>query len=287
MYAIKQWLSVGCLLALQTCTTALNTSATSLEVDLVFPRNETYAPSAFMPIVFAIQNPQFSSLLELNVTYIISRPRDYIETSDPSIFKANSSTNFGSDYRFLYNTTDYVNSEGQWELTWSADYSRCNSNDTDETIIMGNSTINSIIFTTKNGSSKLDLVAASKDDTCATAVAAWDVSEVITPDWSTEECAVAGIGEEWAPVDPCALKFDSAVASNISDALAARACAASNSSESCQAAKEGEKDGDKEAGEEADEDGEKGGEENAAGALNLPGGVAVTAIFAGLAYILA
>lgn len=36
---------------------ASHTIAAPFEVDLLFPRNETYAPSWLMPIVFAVQNP--------------------------------------------------------------------------------------------------------------------------------------------------------------------------------------------------------------------------------------
>jgi hypothetical protein len=39
-----------------------------LEVDLVFPRNETYAPTAYVPIVFALRNGNADLGLAIKVT---------------------------------------------------------------------------------------------------------------------------------------------------------------------------------------------------------------------------
>ncbi|PYH30086.1 uncharacterized protein BO87DRAFT_410037 [Aspergillus neoniger CBS 115656] len=39
------------------------------EVDLISPRNETYAPEALMPIVFALQNSPLASSLEAYITW--------------------------------------------------------------------------------------------------------------------------------------------------------------------------------------------------------------------------
>lgn len=38
----------------------------TVEVDLVFPRNDTYTPAALIPIVFAIQNAQLAASLDPN-----------------------------------------------------------------------------------------------------------------------------------------------------------------------------------------------------------------------------
>jgi hypothetical protein len=44
-----------------TATTTLTPGI--FEVDLLFPRNETYTPQALMPVVFAMQNPTLASPL--------------------------------------------------------------------------------------------------------------------------------------------------------------------------------------------------------------------------------
>ncbi|KAJ5219643.1 hypothetical protein N7468_008847 [Penicillium chermesinum] len=41
-----------------------------LEVDLIFPRNETYAPAELFPIIFAIQNPERARYLTPELTYV-------------------------------------------------------------------------------------------------------------------------------------------------------------------------------------------------------------------------
>ncbi|KAK4155344.1 hypothetical protein C8A00DRAFT_13646 [Chaetomidium leptoderma] len=39
---------------------AIVNAAGVLEVDLVFPRNETYAPPTYMPVIFAFRNPELA-----------------------------------------------------------------------------------------------------------------------------------------------------------------------------------------------------------------------------------
>lgn len=47
------------------------TTSGILELDLVFPRSDTYAPSALFPFVWAIQNPRLTLPLDLNIEYTI------------------------------------------------------------------------------------------------------------------------------------------------------------------------------------------------------------------------
>ncbi|KAM0253118.1 hypothetical protein ACHAQJ_007394 [Trichoderma viride] len=54
------------------------------EVDLLFPRNETYAPNPLMPVVFALQNPTLASVNGL------------IATIDWELWKGNNRTSAGS-----------------------------------------------------------------------------------------------------------------------------------------------------------------------------------------------
>src|SRR5207244_4320386 len=52
-----------CFLALPLWCAAQAAVPGVVEVDLIFPRNDTYAPLPGMPIVFAIQNPQLVASL--------------------------------------------------------------------------------------------------------------------------------------------------------------------------------------------------------------------------------
>ncbi|KAL2869880.1 uncharacterized protein BJX67DRAFT_347239 [Aspergillus lucknowensis] len=47
------------LLVAALCHAAATDSISSFEVDLVFPRNDTYTPMVYLPIIFAIQNAPF------------------------------------------------------------------------------------------------------------------------------------------------------------------------------------------------------------------------------------
>ncbi|CAG7949661.1 unnamed protein product [Penicillium salamii] len=181
MYTFNNKLYLGSLLALQACTKVMGASATSgvLEVDLIFPRNETYAPSAQMPVVFGIQNPRLVAPLNMKVSYIITPPRNYHNISEPGLFNLHSASSSDSDPYFLYNNTDLVNTEGTWELTWFVEYGRCTGSSGDIMFYPSSSTIDSIIFTTEGGAAKPDLIAASKKDTCATGIAAWNVTGAV------------------------------------------------------------------------------------------------------------
>ena len=39
------------------------------KVDVIFPRNDTFAPTPLMPIVFAVQNPAVAQQLNLRLNY--------------------------------------------------------------------------------------------------------------------------------------------------------------------------------------------------------------------------
>ncbi|PYI01818.1 hypothetical protein BO78DRAFT_455453 [Aspergillus sclerotiicarbonarius CBS 121057] len=55
---------------------AILTTVDAVEVDLVFPRNESYSPADWFPIVFAVQNPQSAELLNLYISYDIRKSND-------------------------------------------------------------------------------------------------------------------------------------------------------------------------------------------------------------------
>jgi hypothetical protein len=90
LYASSNQLYLGCLVALQACTKTVSLAATSgtLEIDLVFSRNERYAPSALMSVVLSIQNLALASSLNLNLFYMISPVGDY-NNSVPTLLNLN------------------------------------------------------------------------------------------------------------------------------------------------------------------------------------------------------
>ena len=63
-----------CLILLQLrCCAAKITFPTTVEVDLVFPRNDTYAPSAIFPVVLAVHNAHAAVALDPNIRWYIDR----------------------------------------------------------------------------------------------------------------------------------------------------------------------------------------------------------------------
>ncbi|MDM9186223.1 hypothetical protein QU781_28035, partial [Escherichia coli] len=55
------------------------------EVDLVFPRNDTYAPMPLMPVVFAVQNPPVAGKLYPEILYKVHPVGDLNATDYKSV----------------------------------------------------------------------------------------------------------------------------------------------------------------------------------------------------------
>ena len=231
-----------------------------MEVDLVFPRNETYAPptdSKSMPVVFAIQNyVELAPVLEPQIHYIIR------SASNPSGDDSDSVGN-GYSYQYLHrsftlpngsspeepyfvaNFLEGVNAlpEGSWRLTWDVYWISCG--DYYKPIVQ-NQSFRSVDFAiSKNGSSAAkpaDLTTAitAADDhdnngdektSCANSEdlgLAINVAALRTLNhdyYSLDDgktCAVMANGT--ATPTACRVKIDSAAAASISASWTARLC---------------------------------------------------------------
>ncbi|TRX90979.1 hypothetical protein FHL15_008184 [Xylaria flabelliformis] len=149
---------------------------TTLEVDIVFPRNDTYAPVDAFPLVVAIQNNFLSQFLEFDMVllWVISHVDDN-QSIESGSFETNPPTD---DYqRYLVSATTKLNStEGRFALYWKLDVNNCsianvNANGTSTVDNLYASYTNKIYFTLQNGAQPPDLVAATSPDTCASTVA--------------------------------------------------------------------------------------------------------------------
>jgi hypothetical protein len=99
-----------------------------LEVDLAFPRNETYAPKADMPFVFAFQNgdPEYMRLLEPSIAYEVWDTSDLGADPKVSFYVYNRwedvATNWSSHHNstphdpFLLHSFQPNFTEGTWQL---------------------------------------------------------------------------------------------------------------------------------------------------------------------------
>ncbi|KAJ2984422.1 hypothetical protein NUW58_g6067 [Xylaria curta] len=146
---------------------------TTLEVDIVFPRNDTYAPVHAFPLVIAIQNNSLSQFLKFNMTMLwaifhADNQTGWIELGS---FQANPPTS--DDPRYLVSaTTKLNNTEGRFRMNWMVVTSNCSITNVNAS---GNSTVDShyieyatnTYFTLQNAAQPPDLVAATSSDTCA------------------------------------------------------------------------------------------------------------------------
>ncbi|EFQ97486.1 hypothetical protein MGYG_00526 [Nannizzia gypsea CBS 118893] len=93
-----------------------------IEVSLIFPRgNETYAPTAYFPIVMAVRNPEITFPLGLRLGAKVSHRDSF--NSDLFYFPNDSSTTGSfpptSPYYFAINGTDLINRfTGSFTVKW-------------------------------------------------------------------------------------------------------------------------------------------------------------------------
>lgn len=149
---------------------AADTSTGILEVDLIFPRNDTYDPGPFFPIVFAIQNPQLAAPLELLVEYTISSGQNFSKNTG-GYHNVNRFNISGADPYYLWFRNTFVSDmEDTWLFRWSTTVTNCSTADGEEANRTSRAMpdINNLVwFTTKKGSQQPDFEAATSDDVCS------------------------------------------------------------------------------------------------------------------------
>ncbi|KAK3398713.1 hypothetical protein B0T20DRAFT_411848 [Sordaria brevicollis] len=214
-----------------------------LQADLLFPRNETYAPAEWMPIVFAIQNTKLAKYLVPMIHYEGWRTGHYSDGpgfahSHTNMERANLSS---EDPYFVHNFHSEL-AEGVWRIDWELWHSSCNENWTDFTSVGDpvnrNRTLHSVFFTIKEGGQAVDLVAATADGkTCSEEnAAAVDVTGKTQGvparlDMPDNTCAV--VESPRSKPTPCQVKVDSAVAASMTASLRARLCNGLNPPDDC------------------------------------------------------
>lgn len=225
-----------CLLPLLLATTALPNSGL-VEVDLVFPRNETYATTDLMPFIFAIQNPQLAIWLTPSLEVSIWRwDSDRIvqgDSWDMELWRMQEEIR--PDPYFIYTSRGNITSiDAIYKLEWSLTTLSCSGSDADNSLNFTQVAQNKTLwFSTKEGAQPLDLVAATKQDTCA-ANKSWnfDISgleNVPSEDYDksnlSPSCPVlANISLPSPTPTPCAVTINSTAASSITAAVSYSAC---------------------------------------------------------------
>ncbi|KAF4439700.1 hypothetical protein F53441_12511 [Fusarium austroafricanum] len=209
-------------------------STGTLEIDLVFPRNETYSPTPMFPLVFSYRNPQLIPLLRPFILYQIWDYNDMgksISNSYVEIPSINVST--VNDTHFEYHLLRKFDQEGKWFLVINFMWYNCFEDphgiSGNKYTIRENDTSASFVFTTKGPSKHIDLVAATSNKNCSSpAGVAIKLQDTVKTPQSDDLKAEVG---ELCPLDPtateadkCDVTMDLSSASSISAGMTSEVC---------------------------------------------------------------
>ncbi|OAA60298.1 hypothetical protein SPI_05422 [Niveomyces insectorum RCEF 264] len=150
----------------------------TVKFNLLFPRNETYGVTDYMPVVFAISNTQDAGLLAPYVEFALfnftdgdRNPSGYtnIDGGAPPLTTVNLSTS--DPYYVSSYLASLAGQEGRWGLLWGLASRYCVAsapNETDLSIQVGYiGDSGSVSFTTKKNAPPPDLVAGTANTSCA------------------------------------------------------------------------------------------------------------------------
>ncbi|KAL1891066.1 hypothetical protein Sste5346_007891 [Sporothrix stenoceras] len=235
-------------------TVIATTFPQTVEVDVVFPRNETYAPSAVFPIVFAIQNPALAPSLDPGFQFELWQNIAHNNSLDlPNIDLG--STNFtnatGSVYVYTYalninTTSNGADASTQYNLAWSFSAGNCSASSTDSTEASsfgGGFVFNNVIFTIAKEGGVAPSINTTDSSSCKDlSYLAFNLTGTLTvPDpakqWDGHSsCAVfSDSTPNPASGNPCAATANASVAASILAGAKSSACAAATPAISCPA----------------------------------------------------
>ncbi|KAL0471486.1 hypothetical protein QR685DRAFT_519331 [Neurospora intermedia] len=204
-----------------------------LEVDLLFPRNETYAPTEWIPYVFSIQNAKLAKYLVPLIRYDVwnlTEGGGSFGYTHQNLRWANWSSH---DPYFVHHFHSGLQ-EGRWRLNWEFGYASCNEHWTGLSSVGDpvnyNRTVGSIEFTIQAGGPAVDVVAATANDkTCSNengvAINITGKTREVPPlneEMPDNTCVV--VGSPQPTPTPCQVKVDSAVAASMTASLRAKLC---------------------------------------------------------------
>ncbi|KAJ5782629.1 hypothetical protein N7457_004403 [Penicillium paradoxum] len=210
-----------------------------LEVDLIFPRNDTFAPTALTPVVFAVQNSDLISILDLQLSWNI-RPISSERWGVSDGMKLNLGETYNDTY-FVHSSTEQLNMEGIWRLSWTLSFLNCTSvNGSAQNSRFGIG--DELYFSTRNDTQAQDLAAATEEGTCAKLPSSTlNVTRLLDASGGDypERSSCAAIPSSAPEPSPCKVKMDSAAALSLSASITATACARTGAMIKCSGAASG------------------------------------------------
>ncbi|KAK7959196.1 uncharacterized protein PG986_004050 [Apiospora aurea] len=169
-----------------------------LEVDLAFPRNQTYAPTARLPFVFAYQNPELATALNARISFTVWNWANMDNTTAGAIFDLGQANLSSRDPFLQYNYFPGFEAEGQFLLTWTVGWDNCTEDSLGLTYrsnrISHRSKTQSINFTISNSAPVIDLVAATDNKDCPQKLGVTiDVTDTLElpPGWTSLAVTIA------------------------------------------------------------------------------------------------
>ncbi|KAL4906078.1 hypothetical protein BDW74DRAFT_177107 [Aspergillus multicolor] len=197
----------------------------TIEIDLLFPRNETYNNLTRFPIVFALQNADAAGIFGWNVDWQFTRMgRDgndkFLGTYTGSLLNDSLTSN---DFRYrtdhsliipgkIYNENNYYIRPGTYSLSWRYYTSTCTKSDdttyiNDQTMVAhANSTV---VFTVVDDGSGLDFEISADD--CPLYSGHWTAGSGTSTDCPDLE------SEAHEPLDPCKARLSQEQVSCLQD----------------------------------------------------------------------
>ncbi|KAK4496424.1 hypothetical protein PRZ48_012404 [Zasmidium cellare] len=142
--------------------------ATVVELDLIFPRNDTYAPATPFPVVFAVQSPGLAVPLDALISWSVN---EYGTVGSESLHAYAHSINLQwlneSSPSNPYLATAYIPTiegvESIWSFSWILSTASCCENSTTAQACFQNQD-SKLVFTTNKTAPAPDLVM---NDTCS------------------------------------------------------------------------------------------------------------------------
>ncbi|KAJ5780615.1 hypothetical protein N7457_005775 [Penicillium paradoxum] len=257
MFSFKAYL-----LALSLVVNLATVNATGLglaEIDLVFPRNDTYEPMPLMPIVFAVRNNPAFQQISPSMAYrvgLLHRGKGENSTFLPlQSLSTDQLVDNKTETQFVFfGIANQFDTENTWEFGWSMGWSNCSTsdngtdydnahtrNDADGFHKRYYEAYQSIIFTTERGGRQANLTTLTTDEDCGkTPGLAFDVLQTLTiptetfPGRSYERAPKCALLASPAPTpSPCIASMAAEAASSISSILTSHECTAATPAVSC------------------------------------------------------
>jgi hypothetical protein len=217
-----------------------------LEVDLVFPRNDTYAPTINLPVVFAFQNAQQARYLNPTIQYLMWN----LQTDNTSFTLSHDLgwKNWTEDTYLAHEVMSFSGKESRYKVSWTLNWDSCDEDafENPDRIprMIHNRTTWATYFTIDNSAPKVDLVAATANKACpgeyGVIINVTDKTMKVLSDvqWSgkarnNDTCAVVSNSTPTPTPDPCLVHIDKAAVASIEASITARICCGIDPPEYC------------------------------------------------------